>query len=647
MSKQPIWKPSQSGIDNLNITKFQHYINQKFAMNINDYQQLHRFSINETAKFWQSVVDFCEIDFIQPATSVVTYGEHMLDSRWFINGKLNYAQNILKYNNTKTAIEFENENGVYSSITYNQLYTKVAKLQYFLKQQGIVKGDIVAGFLPNIIETIIAMLATTSIGAVWTSTSPDFGFEGVVDRFGQVEAKILFTTDGYFYNGKTHDCIEKVRVVASQIASIKQVVVIPFANTNWHNCDFITWNEALNNDKEKVVFEPVDFSHPLYILYSSGTTGKPKCIVHGTGGILLQHKKELVLHSDVNIDDKLFYFTTCGWMMWNWMVSTLSTGATLVLYDGSPFYPDGNRLLDIVDKYKVTHFGTSAKWISAIEKADIIPNKGREFAQLRTILSTGSPLMPENYDYVYSQWKTDVCLSSISGGTDICSCFALGNPALPVYKGELQCLGLAMEVAILNDAGLAVFNEMGELSCLNAFPAMPVSFWNDEDNKKYKSAYFEKFANIWCHGDLAKITTHNGLTIYGRSDATLNPGGVRIGTAEIYRQVDNMPEVTESIAIGQDWDNDVRVVLFVVLQDNLTLDDILITKIKTTIRTNTTPRHVPAKIIQVTAVPKTLSGKLVEIAVRNIIHNRPVTNTDALSNPEALEQYKNLSELTT
>ncbi|VAW37106.1 Acetoacetyl-CoA synthetase [hydrothermal vent metagenome] len=647
MSKQPIWKPSQSGIDNLNITKFQHYINQKFAMNINDYQQLHRFSINETAKFWQSVVDFCEIDFIQPATSVVTYGEHMLDSRWFINGKLNYAQNILKYNNTKTAIEFENENGVYSSITYNQLYTKVAKLQYFLKQQGIVKGDIVAGFLPNIIETIIAMLATTSIGAVWTSTSPDFGFEGVVDRFGQVEAKILFTTDGYFYNGKTHDCIEKVRVVASQIASIKQVVVIPFANTNWHNCDFITWNEALNNDKEKVVFEPVDFSHPLYILYSSGTTGKPKCIVHGTGGILLQHKKELVLHSDVNIDDKLFYFTTCGWMMWNWMVSTLSTGATLVLYDGSPFYPDGNRLLDIVDKYKVTHFGTSAKWISAIEKADIIPNKGREFAQLRTILSTGSPLMPENYDYVYSQWKTDVCLSSISGGTDICSCFALGNPALPVYKGELQCLGLAMEVAILNDAGLAVFNEMGELSCLNAFPAMPVSFWNDEDNKKYKSAYFEKFTNIWCHGDLAKITTHNGLTIYGRSDATLNPGGVRIGTAEIYRQVDNMPEVTESIAIGQDWDNDVRVVLFVVLQDNLTLDDILITKIKTTIRTNTTPRHVPAKIIQVTAVPKTLSGKLVEIAVRNIIHNRPVTNTDALSNPEALEQYKNLSELTT
>ena len=647
-SKVSIWKPDVSTIDGLNINLFRKYINQKYALKINGYQQLHQFSINQTEIFWQAIVDFCQIDFIDPASSVVKHGNHLIESDWFIDGKLNYAQNILKHQTDKIAIEFENEKGELRSISYNQLYIKVAQFQYFLKGENIKKNDVVAGFLPNIIETIIAMLATTSLGAIWTSTSPDFGFEGVIDRFGQVEAKILLTTDGYFYNGKTHDCIEKAKVIAKQIDSIQKIVVIPFASLDWQKTtdeNFVSWHDCLNNNSDTVSFEPVDFKHPLYILYSSGTTGKPKCIVHGTGGMLLQHKKELVLHSNLSENDKLFYFTTCGWMMWNWMVSTLTTGASLFLYDGSPFYPDGNRLLDIVDKNNITHFGTSAKWISAIEKAGIIPNDHRKFPHLTTIFSTGSPLMPENYDYVYQQWKTDVCLSSISGGTDICSCFALGNPALPVYKGELQCLGLGMDVAILNDRGDAVFDETGELSCLNAFVAMPVKFWNDPDNRRYKSAYFDKFDNIWCHGDLAKITKHNGLTIYGRSDATLNPGGVRIGTAEIYRQVDNMSEIVESIAIGQDWDNDVRVVLFVILADQLQLSDELIKKIKTTIRTNTTPRHVPAKVIQVTAIPKTLSGKIVEIAVRNIVHNRPVTNTEALANPEALQQYKNLSEL--
>ncbi|HHL31219.1 MAG TPA: acetoacetate--CoA ligase [Oceanospirillales bacterium] len=643
-----IWQPNPDDLANLNITAFQKHLNDTFNLTLNDYQQLHAFSINQTEKFWQAIVDFCQIDFIQAATSVVKYHQHMIDTEWFIGGRLNYAQNILKHRNDKTAITFENEAGQQQSITYKQLYLKVAQLQGFFKNEGIVKGDVVAGFLPNIIETVIAMLATTSLGAIWTSTSPDFGFEGVIDRFGQVGAKILLTTDGYFYNGKTHDCMKKVKIISQHIDSIQKTIVIPFADLAWKsetNKHFVVWQDCLDNDNTQVHFEAVEFKHPLYILYSSGTTGKPKCIVHGTGGILLQHKKELVLHSNVSADDKLFYFTTCGWMMWNWMVSTLSTGASLFLYDGSPFYPDGNRLLDMVNNNNISHFGTSAKWISAIEKANIIPKNQRQFNHLSTIFSTGSPLMPENYDYVYEQWKTDVCLSSISGGTDICSCFALGNPALPVYKGELQCLGLGLDVAILDDDGERILNETGELSCLNAFVAMPVMFWNDPDNKRYKSAYFEKFDNIWCHGDLAKITPHHGLTIYGRSDATLNPGGVRIGTAEIYRQVDNLVEVLESIAVGQDWDNDVRVVLFVVLLNNLQLDEALIKKIKTTIRSNTTPRHVPAKIIQVTAIPKTISGKIVEIAVRNVIHNRAVTNTDALANPQALEQYRNLPEL--
>ncbi|MCF6287842.1 MAG: acetoacetate--CoA ligase [Proteobacteria bacterium] len=643
----PIWKPNIATIVDLEVSKFQAYINRKFNLEIANYQQLHKFSVAEPAKFWQAIVVFCQVDFIQPATHVVAYGEHKIDTDWFVDGRLNYAQNILKHRSDKIAIAFENEQGRLTSITYNQLYLSVAKLQYFLKSHNINKGDVVAGYLPNFIETIIAMLATTSLGAIWTSTSPDFGFTGVVDRFGQVAAKIMFVADGYYYNGKTHDCLEKAKIIADKIDSIQQVVVVNFVNSTWQYDNFITWDEALNNNITEVEFEPVDFKHPLYILYSSGTTGKPKCIVHGHGGILLQHKKELVLHSNVTKDDKLFYFTTCGWMMWNWMASTLTTGARLFLYDGSPFYPDGNRLLDIVEKHEITHFGTSAKWISAIEKAGIVANKNRDFKHLTTIFSTGSPLMPENYDYVYSQWKADVCLASISGGTDICSCFALGNPALPVYKGELQCLGLGLDVAILDDNGKRVFNQTGELSCMNAFVAMPVKFWNDNHNAKYKSAYFEKVDNIWCHGDLATITEHHGLIIYGRSDATLNPGGVRIGTAEIYRQVDNMPEVTESIAVGQDWDNDVRVVLFVVLQNSLKLDADLSTKIKATIRTNTTPRHVPAKIIQVTAIPKTLSGKIVEIAVRNIIHDRPVTNTDSLVNPEVLAQYKNLLELKT
>ncbi len=650
MTNQAIWKPKPADIEKLSISQFTQLVNSKYELNLSDYQQLHQFSIEHADQFWQTLVDFCQIDFHKQASTVVKHEQHMIETQWFVGSQLNYAQNVLKHRSNKTAITFENEKGDHSTLSYEQLYQQVAKLQYFLQQQGIEKGDRVAGFLPNMMETIIAMLATTALGAVWTSTSPDFGFDGVIDRFGQVEAKLLFVTDGYFYNGKTHDCIEKATIISDKIPSIQKTVVISFAGNDWQDHvdeHFIGWNDAMNNHNTEVHYEHVEFDHPLYILYSSGTTGKPKCIVHGTGGILLQHKKELMLHSNVTENDHLFYFTTCGWMMWNWMVSTLTVGASLFIYDGSPFYPDGNRLLDIVNDNDITHFGTSAKWISAIEKAAIFPKDNRQFTHLTTIFSTGSPLMPENYDYVYQQWKSDVCLSSISGGTDLCSCFALGNPGLPVYKGELQCLGLGMDVAILDDEGHSIMNETGELSCLSPFPVMPVKFWNDPDHKKYKSAYFEKFDNIWCHGDLAKITENNGLTIYGRSDATLNPGGVRIGTAEIYRQVDNLSEVSESIAVGQNWDNDVRVVLFVILRDKLKLNDELIAKIKSTIRKNTTPRHVPAKVIQVSAIPKTLSGKIVEIAVRNVIHNKPVNNTDALANPESLEQYKNLDALST
>ncbi len=651
-SQPPIWKPKDSQLNSLNITKFQNFINSKYHRSLQDYQQLHQFSVEKTAEFWQSIVEFCEIDFIETPTpaleNVIIKAQHKIATQWFVGSKLNYAANILKHNNNKTAITFENEAGKKSQLSYQQLYHRVAQLQHFLIQQGIKKGDVVAGFLPNTTETIIAMLATTALGAIWTSTSPDFGFEGVVDRFGQVNAKLMFVADGYFYNGKTHDCLQKAEHIFAKIDSIEKVVVIDFVASNTKlNDNFISWENALDNNNRHVHIQAVDFKHPLYILYSSGTTGKPKCIVHGHGGMLLQHKKELILHSNLKDNDTLFYFTTCGWMMWNWMASALCVGASLYLYDGSPFYPDGNRLLDITNDNDITHFGTSAKWISAIEKAGIKPNHQRSFKQLSTIFSTGSPLMPENYDYVYENWKKDICLSSISGGTDICSCFALGNPALAVFKGELQCLGLGMDVAILDDNGKRLFNETGELSCMNAFVAMPVKFWNDAENKKYKAAYFEKFDNIWCHGDLAKITKHGGLTIYGRSDATLNPGGVRIGTAEIYRQVDNMPEVLESIAIGQDWQNDVRVILFVILKDSLQLDEDLIKKIKNTIRSNTTPRHVPAKIIQVTAIPKTLSGKIVEIAVKNTVHGRKVTNTDALANPESLQQYNDLVALKT
>ena len=648
MSDCILWQPSKDLLASSQLTQFMDTLNQQHGLSVSDYPALHDYSINHRAEFWRAVLDFCGVIYHKEASNDLIDDGHMIEAQWFKGMTLNFAENLLRHQGKDKAIIFESESGKVSSFSFDQLICQVSMVQQKLHDCGVGVGDRVAGFLPNITETIVAMLATTSLGAVWSSTSPDFGINGVVDRFGQIEPKVLFSVNAYEYNGKTHDCLSKIEQIVKKINSIKHTVIIEFAETSKplpaNSISYIDWLKD-TNPNAAITYKAVPFDHPLYILYSSGTTGKPKCIVHRTGGILLQHLKELMLHANVAENKRLFYFTTCGWMMWNWMASTLATGASLVLFDGSPFYPNGNRLFDLVDKHGITHFGTSAKWISAIEKAGIKPIESHQLEKLETIFSTGSPLMPENFDYIYKSVKSEVCLSSISGGTDICSCFALGNSNLPVYSGQLQCLGLGMSVKILDEDQNSITAKPGELACDRAFPAMPVYFWQDNDNEKYKSAYFDKYDDIWCHSDRAEITNQGGMIIYGRSDTTLNPGGVRIGTAEIYRQVESLAEITESIVVGQEWDGDTRVILFVVMQPEQQLNDDLKVKICQTIRANTTPRHVPAKIIEVTEIPKTISGKIVEIAVRDVIHGKKVANTDALANPEALDLYKNLTEL--
>ena len=648
MSDRMLWQPTEEQLSTSQMTQFIEFLKDQYELTVNEYNDLHSWSINNRGDFWQSVIDFCGIIYHQePSAQLIDEG-HMIDASWFPGMTLNFAENLLKHRGDDTAIVFESESAHVKSLSFNQLNQQVAQVQQQLKKCGVGVGDRVAGFLPNIPETIVAMLATTSLGAVWSSTSPDFGINGVVDRFGQIEPKVLFSVNAYEYNGKTHDCLPKVSQIVDQIDSIEHTVIIEFCDqADELPTGTTTYAEWLSgsNPELAVEFTPVPFDHPLYVLYSSGTTGKPKCIVHRTGGILLQHVKELMLHANVAEGKRLFYFTTCGWMMWNWMASTLATGASLVLFDGSPFYPNGNRLFDLIDRHDITHFGTSAKWISAVEKAGIVPRESHRLEHLETIFSTGSPLMPESFDYVYRDVKADVCLSSISGGTDICSCFALGNSNLPVYAGQLQCLGLGLAVKVLDENQQSILGLPGELACDQAFPSMPVYFWHDPNHEKYQAAYFDKYDNIWCHSDRAEITPQGGMIIYGRSDTTLNPGGVRIGTAEIYRQVEALPEITESIVVGQEWQDDTRVVLFVVMQEGFALDEALQQKIRQAIRQNTTPRHVPAKIIAVSEIPKTISGKIVELAVRDVIHGKPVANTDALANPEALELYRDLPEL--
>lgn len=651
MMKQPIWTPPPKRAAKANLSCFIQQINHQHKTNIQDYSQLYQWSVDHPQRFWPMVWKYCNVISSQSWQNVIATDATMPGAKWFEGARLNFAENLLRRKDDKTAIVFWGEDQYKKQISYKALHETVTKLATAIRKAGIKNGDRVAGFMPNLPETIIAMLATASVGAIWSSCSPDFGVNGAVERFGQIEPKLLFCADGYIFKGKEIDSLPRIKEITQRVPSIEQTIVIPYINSSSDISQLAnskTFDDFINeHTKQELVFEQLPFDHPLYILYSSGTTGLPKCIVHSAGGTLLQHLKELVLHTDLKEEDRIFYFTTCGWMMWNWLVSSLAVGATVMLYDGNPFHPSPEILFDYVEKENITIFGTSAKYLSALEKSGAKPTQTHQFTSLKTILTTGSPLAPESFDYVYRDIKANVQLSSISGGTDIVSCFALGNPLLPVYKGELQCRGLGMKVSVFNENGQAVINQQGELVCEAPAPSMPIYFWNDKDNARYRAAYFERFPGVWAHGDYAELTDTEGLIIYGRSDAVLNPGGVRIGTAEIYRQVEKLDEVVESIAVGQQWQDDVRIILFVKLREATTLDDALIDKIKITIRQNTTPRHVPAKVIQVTDIPRTISGKIVELSVRNIIHGRPVTNTEALANPEALELYKDLDELKT
>ena len=645
---EPIWSPGPVRRQTANIRRFIDLARMELDPGIFRYPDLHQYSLEHPQEFWRAVWDFCGIAGT-PGASVLENSHLMPGAKWFPDARLNFAENLLRHRDDQAAILFKSETGETAEYSFRDLYSAVAQTAAGLKSAGVETGDRVAGYMPNLPETVIAMLAASSIGAIWSSCSPDFGIDGVVDRLGQIQPKVLFCAAAYSYNGKTHDCLDKVRGIVRAISSIEKTIVVPYKNpdANLKKIPGVTWmKDFTDNGAAEIDFVRLPFDHPVYILYSSGTTGIPKCITHGAGGTLIQHLKELVLHTNLRRSDRICYFTTCGWMMWNWLVSSLAVGATVVLYEGSPFYPSPTAMFDLIDEFGVTVFGTGAKAIAAWEKAGMKPRKSHQLNTLVTLLSTGSPLSPESFDYVYREIKQNLCLSSISGGTDIVSCFVPGCPIIPVYRGELQCAGLGMAVEIVRDDGSsAQIGETGELCCTQPFPAMPVYFWGDGDGSKYRAAYFEKFPGIWAQGDFAMKTENGGYVIQGRSDATLNPGGVRIGTAEIYRQVEALDEVLESLCVGQDHEDDVRVVLFVKLREGLKLDEELQDRIRKMIRQNTTPRHVPARILQVADIPRTISGKIVELAVRNVIHGRPVTNVDALANPESLDLYRDLPEL--
>jgi acetoacetyl-CoA synthetase len=646
----PIWSPGPVRRQTANIRRFLELARTELDPGIHEYQDLHRYSIENPTEFWRAVWEFCEI-VGYAGNEVIIDADQMPGAKWFPGARLNFAENLLRFRDEQTAILFKSETGDKAELTYKELYTAVAQTASALKAAGVGTGDRVAAYMPNLPETVIAMLAATSLGAIWSSCSPDFGIDGVVDRLGQIQPRVMFCSAAYSYNGKTHDCLDKVKHIVNAIPSIEKTIVVPYVNPDakLKKIRSAVWlDEFIDKDVTEIDFVRLPFDHPVYIMYSSGTTGVPKCITHGAGGTLIQHLKELVLHTNLRRSDRICYFTTCGWMMWNWLVSSLAVGATMVLYEGSPFYPSAAAMFDLIDELGITVFGTGAKAITGWEKAGVKPHESHQLNSLVTLLSTGSPLSPESYDYVYRDIKQNLCLSSISGGTDIVSCFVPGCPILPVYRGEIQCAGLGMAVEIRRDDGSeADVGETGELCCSRPFPAMPVFFWDDDNGSKYKAAYFEKIPGVWAQGDFAKRTENGGYVIFGRSDATLNPGGVRIGTAEIYRQVENLDQVLESLCVGQEWDDDVRVVLFVKLRDGITLDEGLQDRIRKAVRDKTTPRHVPARIIQVADIPRTISGKIVELAVRNIIHGRPVKNVDALANPEALEFYRDLPELNT
>ncbi len=644
-----LWQPSDERIKKTNMYKFMETVNKKHGKDLADYNSLYRWSIENISDFWAMFWDFADIKASTPYEFVVDDVNKMPGANWFKGSYLNFAENLLRYQDEKPAIIFKGENRAAVTMTYADLYNEVACLAFALKNAGVTTGDRVAGFMPNMPETIVAMLAATSLGATWSSCSPDFGKKGVLDRFGQIQPKVLFTADGYFFKGKTIDSLGPISDIVEQLPSVKKVVVVPYAGKDTdikkisnavHYNDF-----KLPEVKGEMAFTQLPFDHPLYIMYSSGTTGLPKCMVQSTGGILVHHLKELLLHTDLKREDTIFYFTTCGWMMWNWLTSSLATGATIVLYDGNPFYPEPGALWELAQEEAVTVLGISAGYISALQNTGLKPGEMYNLEFLRTILSTGSPLSEEGFEYIYRDVKEDIQLSSISGGTDLNGCFALGNPMGPVYAGELQCRGLAMKVEAFDENGESVTNKQGELVCTAAFPSMPISFWDDPGNRKYHAAYFDVYPNIWRHGDFIKINDQEGVVIYGRSDTTLNPGGVRIGTAEIYRQMEQFEELEDSVVIGQNWKNDVRVVLFVKMKPGNELDEKLEKKIRETIRKNASPRHVPAKILSVPDIPYTLNMKKVELAVKKVIEGKPIKNKDALLNPEVLEFYKNINEL--
>jgi acetoacetyl-CoA synthetase len=648
MNDTPLWTPSDARIEAAALTAFRREAETRSGRMLPDYDALHRWSIEDGEGFWNLVWDFCGVVGERGARHVEN-GNAMPGARFYPDARLNFAENLLKKTGGGEALVFRGEDKVERRVTWDELHALVSRLQQFLLAEGVKTGDRVAAMMPNMPETVAAMLATASIGAIWSSCSPDFGIQGVLDRFGQIEPVVFFVPDGYWYAGKRNDVGEKVRAVLAELPSVRRAVVIDYLGGAAGLADgdrVLTLDDAVARLAAKpVAFERLPFDHPLYILFSSGTTGKPKCIVHSAGGMILQHLKEHRLHAGIEDGDRFFYFTTCGWMMWNWLVTGLASGATLLLYDGSPFHPDGNAVFDFAQAERMTYLGTSAKFIDAVRKADLRPIDTHDLSQVRVISSTGSPLSPEGFAYVYEAVKKDVHLASISGGTDIAACFVIGVPVKPVWVGEIQGPALGMATDVWDDAGRPVRREKGELVCTRPFPSMPIMFWNDPDGEKYRAAYFERFPGIWCHGDFAEWTEHGGMIIYGRSDATLNPGGVRIGTAEIYNQVEQMPEILEAICIGQDWDNDTRVVLFVRLAEGVTLDADLEKRIRTKIRTGASPRHVPARIVPVADIPRTKSGKITELAVRDVVHGRAVKNKEALANPEALDLFRNMPQL--
>ncbi|MFC1937378.1 acetoacetate--CoA ligase [Chloroflexota bacterium] len=646
--KQPIWQPSEERKRNANMTRFINLVNERYGKDFRAYSELHSWSVENLADFWDLLWEFAEVKASKPYDTIMTPGARMMDTRWFQGVRLNFAENLLRYCDNQTALIFKGEAQEAVETTYAELYDQVARLARPLREWGLKPGDRVAALMPNMTETVIAMLASTSIGAIWSSCSPDFGIKGVLDRFGQIEPKVLFTANGYWYNGKKFDSLERVGSIMKDLPTIEKVVVVPYTEKEPDISQVpnsVLYQDFLCKEAAEIQFEQLPPDHPLYIMFTSGTTGLPKCMVQGAAGILLGHLRELKLHTDVKREDVIFYFTTCGWMMWTWLVSSLALGAAVVLFDGSPFYPDNGALWKLAQDTKMTIFGTSARYLAEAERRGAKPGKEYDLSSLKAILSTGSPLSVESFEFVYRDLKKDVLLASISGGTDINGCFVLGNPIGPVYPSELQVRGLGMDVQAFDAQGRPVTNQKGELVCTTPYPSMPLYFWNDENREKYHSAYFDVYPNVWTHGDYVEFTDTGGVIIYGRSDTALNPGGVRIGTAEIYRQVETISEVADSIVVGQNWNSDVRVILFVKLAPGVELTEELVNRIKTTIRNNTTPRHVPAKIIAIDDIPYTINMKKVEKAVWNVLHNQPVLNLDALTNPQSLELYKNLEEL--